>query len=171
MKPTMRLASRLLLAFVLFMIGMTSYGVSSLAAHAFSEGLEFLDGTQPSSAGIFESTNWTLDIVDAGGAIIVTLNTPDSRLWCNDLGAEIPTWWRVWDNTSAQNGKRDPAKLADSGWVAVSDFVIHWNDNIISIPQSWSGEIYFQLKMERSGLGDPAGYYSTDPNVIVSEGA
>jgi hypothetical protein len=164
----MRLAFRRLLVFAVLVIGMISYGVSGLASHEFIGGLEFVNGTQPGAVGVFESDEWILSI-DACKAMTVTLNTVGCRLVCSDLGVEIPTWWRVWDSSGNHDGKLDGAELVDSGWIAVSDFIIHWNNEIISIPSGWSGEIKFQLKMERNGLGDPAGSYSSVLDVTVSE--
>jgi len=170
-KPTTRLAFRLLLTFTLLVIVMLFFGVSGFATHEFSGGLEFLVGTQPSSAGVFESTYWILSIVDAGEAMIVTLDTLGCHLVCSALDTEIPTWWRVWDSIGNHDGELDPGELVDSGWIPVSDFIIDWNDETISIPLGWTGGINFQLKMERSGLGDPAGHYSTVLDVTVSEGS
>jgi len=170
-RPEPRSVLKLLLGFGLIVIVIISFCFTGFATHEFFGGLEFLDGTQPTAAGVFESTHWILSIVNADDGMTVTLNTEGCRLMCSDLGVEIPTWWRVWDSTSDQDGELDPGELVDSGWIPASDFIVHWNNDTIEIPLGWTGEINFQLKMERSGLDDPAGYYSTDLNVTVSEGS
>jgi len=139
------------------------------SSYEFSRGgLEFLHGTQLKDAGLFESTQRILTI-RACAPLTVSLETLDCRLICSDLNAEIPSWWRVWDNSGNNDGKLDLGELVDSGWIAAADFVAHWNESRIVAPSGWSGEIRFQLKMERSGLGDPSGHYSTVLDVTASE--
>ena len=134
------------------------------SSYEFSGGLDFLHGTQPTSTGVFESTHWILSI-DACGAMTVTLNTLNCGLLCTWPNAEIPTWWRVWDSTNDNDGK-----LIDTGWITVADF-IKMDGTTITIPPGWSGEIAFQLKMNRSGYGNPAGHYSCSLRVEVDDGS
>jgi len=139
-------------------------------SYEFSGGLEFLYGIQPPTAGIFVSTQWILSI-DACGIVTVTLDTLNCCLLCEDPAAEVPTWWRVWDSNSDNDGELDLGELADSGWIAAADFVAHWNESLIVAPPGWSGEMRFQVKMKRSGIADPAGTCSATLKVDVYDGA
>jgi hypothetical protein len=98
----------------------------------------------------------------------VTLDTEDCRLLRADLGAEIPTWWRIWDSNGDNDGELESGELIDTGWIPVAVF-IGMNGTIITIPADWFGEIRFQLKMERSGHGNPAGHYSCSLGVGVED--
>ena len=137
--------------------------------HVFSGGLEFKDGTEPRAVGTFESTQWILSI-HACSVTTVTLHTLDCRLLCEDPAAEIPTWWRIWDSNSDGDGKLEAGEIVDTGWIPVADFIAHWNLYEIEVPSGWSGEIRFQLRMERSGLADHAGTYSATLRVDVCDG-
>ena len=133
----------------------------------FSGELAFANGTKPEDIGEFASTEWILS-VDACGMTTATLDTLNCRLLA-DPATEIPTWWRVWDSNSDNDGKPDPGELIDTGWIAVADFIAHWNEFKIVIPSGWSGEIKFQAKIERNGLADLAGSYSATLTVDVSD--
>jgi hypothetical protein len=136
-------------------------------SHVFSGGLAFTDGTAPTADGEFESTHWILTI-NACGIMTVTLDALNCRLLA-DLTTEVPTWWRVWDSNSDNDGEPDPGELIDTGWIAVAHFIVHWNEFEITIPPGWSGEIRFQAEMERNGLADLAGSYSATLTVDVSD--
>lgn len=138
------------------------------ASHVFSGGLAFTDGTAPTADGEFESTHWILTI-NACGTTIVTLDTLNCRFLCADLATEVPTWWRVWDSNSDNDGESDPGELIDTGWIAVADFIAHWNQYVIEIAPGWSGKIRFQAKMQRNGVADLAGSYSATLTVDVSD--
>lgn len=140
------------------------------SSYKFSGGLEFLSGTTPPAVGVFESTHWILSI-DACGPMTATLDTLNCRLLCTDLDAEIPTWWRVWDSNADADGELEPGELIDTGWIPVADFIAHWNQYKIEIPAGWSGDINFQVRMERSGVADLAGSYSATLTVDVSDGS
>jgi len=137
-------------------------------SHVFSEGLAFTDGTAPTADGEFESTLWILS-VNACGIMTVTLDTLNCRFLCAYLATEVPTWWRVWDSNSDNDGELDSGELIDTGWIAVADFIAHWNEFEIVIPPGWSGEIRFQAKMERNRLANLAGSYSATLTVDVSD--
>ena len=138
------------------------------SSHVFSGGLAFIDGTVPTAVGEFESTHWILTI-NACGTMIVTLDTLNCRFLCADLATEVPTWWRVWDSSGNNDGEPDSEELIDTGWIAVADFIAHWNEFEIVIPPGWSGEIRFQAKMNRCGIADLAGSYSSTLTVDVSD--
>jgi len=140
------------------------------ASYVFSGELAFPDGAEPKAVGAFESTQWILS-VNACGKALITLHTLNCRLLCSDPDAEIPSWWRVWDSNSNNDGEPDPGELVDSGWISGAEFIAHWNLYEIEIPSGWSGKITFQMKMERSRLGDHAGTYSATLKVDVCDGS
>ena len=112
----------------------------------FSGELAFADGTEPEDIGDFASTEWILS-VDACGMTTATLDTLNCRLLA-DPATEVPTWWRVWDSNSDNDGEPDPGELIDTSWITVADFIAHWNEFKIVIPSGWSGEIAFQARMD-----------------------
>jgi len=79
-----------------------------------------------------------------------------------DTCYEIATEWRVWDSSHG-------GEVIDTGWVAVAVFEEMFENDDIVVPSGWSGEIYFQLRMTRYGLGDHSGDYSAVLTVDVPE--
>jgi len=136
--------------------------------YVFSGGLAFTDGTEPAAVGTFESTHWILS-VSACEKAVITLYTLNCRLLCSALDAEIPSWWRVWDSSSDNDGEHDSGELVDTGWIAAAEFIAQRNLYKIYIPTGWSGKITFQLRMERSGFGHHAGSYSAALKVDVHD--
>jgi len=136
--------------------------------YEFSGELAFANGTGPEDVGEFESSQWILS-VNACGTAVITLHTLNCRFLCSDLDAEIPSWWRVWDNNGNNNEELEEGELIDTRWIPVAEFIARWNLKEIEIPAGWSGEIRFQLKMERSHLADHAGTYSAILKVDVRD--
>ena len=166
----LRILEPLLIVLIsLMMLGVIGLTAASESSYQFSGGLDFSLGTQPSDSGEFLSNQWILS-VDASGVMTVCLDTKDCRLQSSDLDAKIPTWWRVWDSTSDNDGILEDGELIDTGWIPVADFIA-MNGAIITIPAGWSGEIMFQLKMKRSGYGNRAGHYSCSLGVEVDDGS
>jgi hypothetical protein len=160
----------LIVLIFLMMLGVIGLTATSESSYQFSRGLDFSLGTQPADSGEFLSNQWILSVVDASAGMTVSLDTEDCRLQHADLAAEIPTWWRVWDSTSDNDGILDDGKLIDTGWIPVTQFIA-MNGAIITIPPGWSGEILFQLKMKRSGYGNRAGGYSCSLRAEVNDGS
>lgn len=166
----LRILEPLLIVLIsLMMLGVIGLTAASESSYQFCEGLDFSLGTQPSDSGEFLSNQWILS-VDASGVMTVCLDTKDCRLQSSDFDAKIPTWWRVWDSTSDNDGILQDGELIDTGWIPVADFIA-MNGAIITIPAGWSGEIMFQLKMKRSGYGNRAGHYSCSLGVEVDDGS
>ena len=152
---------------ILGTIGLVATGESM---HQFSGGLGFSSGIQPLDSGNFFSEQGILS-VDASAGMIVSLNTENCRMQSTDFDTEILTWWRVWDSNANADGKLEPGELIDTGWMPVEQFIAIYSGSKIIIPADWSGEIRFQLRMERKGLGNPAGHYSCALGVKVDDGS
>jgi len=132
-------------------------------------GLKLPDaGIAPTAVGVFDSTQWILS-VSACRPMIVTLDTLNCRLLCADPIMEVPTWWRVWDSSSDNDGEHDSGELVDTGWIPAAGFIAHWNLYEIGVPAGWSVEIRFQLRMERSHHADRAASYSATLGVDVHD--
>jgi len=133
--------------------------------------LQILGGWDPRATGVFESNTLTVRITTVTAAKVF-INTADCRLTrIGHVGPywEIPTEWRVWDTTSNQDGHLDPGEVVDSGWLVVAAFMETYQDSPIVVPPGWAGEICFQMRMTRSGLGNSAGDYSAALTVDVAE--
>ena len=94
----------------------------------------------------------------------MTLGTESCRLLRvppSSHGREICTEWRVWEDHGGA--------IIDTGWLPVALFEAMFEANDIALPSGWSGEIYFQARVVRRGLGDHAGDYSAALAVSVSE--
>jgi hypothetical protein len=160
MRPTSKTLAFLALGII---VGVTQ-GLATAPDVQFSGDLEILEGWDPSATGIYESNKWILHIVTYTASASVALDTTACmlmRIGYNDPYWEIPTEWRVCDS-------REGAVI-DSGWLAVATFMEMFQDNPIVVPSGWSGEIYFQVRMTRYGLGHSAGDYSAALTVIVTE--
>ena len=131
--------------------------------HSFEGSLQISGDWNPRASGVFEGDVWELHI-QACAETTVTLNTDSCRLTrvgSEDPRYEILTEWCVSDSHGGE--------VIDTGWIAVALFEeIFENDDIV-VPSGWSGEIYFQLRMTRCGLGDHSGDYSAALTVDVSE--
>ncbi len=133
--------------------------------HSFSGNLrmQHANAWNPRVSGVFESNIWVLHIQTCAAAS-VTLGTESCslmRMSPSTHGCEIPTEWRVWDNHAGT--------VVDTGWLPVALFEAMFENDFISIPSGWSGEIYFQMRMTRHGLGNRSGDYSAALTVSVSE--
>jgi len=127
----------------------------------FSGNLQIPHGWAPRASGVFEGNVWVLHIKSCG-VTVVSLDTDHCRLTRvghQELRFEIPTEWRVWDDHEGE--------IVNTGWVPVAQFQAMFETNSIAIPPGWSGEIYFQARMIRNGLGDPAGDYSAALTVEI----
>ena len=151
--------------------------VCAIQGLAIEPDVEFLDGFSlqipggwgPRATGVFESSILSVRITTYSAAKF-SLNTAASRLIrIGHVGShwEIPTEWKVWDSTSNQDGHLDSDELVDSGWLEVSAFIQTFQDSPIRIPSGWTGEIYVQMRMTRSGLGNAGGEYSAALTVDV----
>jgi len=131
--------------------------------HGFTGSLQIHSDWNPRASGVFEGGIWTLHI-QACAEITVSLSTDDCRLTragFEDPRYEIPTEWRVWDDHGGV--------VINTGWLAAAVFEEMFENADIVVPSGWSGEIYFQLRMTRYGLGDYSGDYSAALTVDVLE--
>lgn len=135
----------------------------------FLGGLVLLQGSRAVDVGEFESAPWVLTAHAAGNATVI-LDTRDCRLACGGRVCEIPVWWRVWDSFSDCDGLLEYGEVVDTGWVPGPEFLAHWNLYEVQLPPGWTGEIRFQLKLERRGIVDRAGKYFAILRVEVSDG-
>ena len=133
--------------------------------HSFSGNLrmQYANAWNPRASGVFESNIWTLHIQTCTSAT-VTLDTDVCcllRVPPSIHGREIPTEWQVWDNHAGE--------VVNTGWLPVALFKAMFENDVILIPSGWSGEIYFQMRMMRHGLGDRSGDYSAALTASVSD--
>lgn len=166
----LRIVQPLLIGLIFLMIlGAIGPAAASESSYGFSGNLDFLLGTDPWDSGEFLSNQLILSVTDASAGMTVTLYTKSCQLQCTDPGAEIPTWWRIWDSNADEDGELESGELIDTGWIAVADFIADWDKFEIEIKPPWSGKIRFQLKMERKGYGNPAGYYECSLGIGVQD--
>jgi len=130
----------------------------------FSGNLQIPHGWNPRASGVFEGNIWTLHI-QACAATMIALDT-DACCLTRMAGYEGPRWeipteWRVWDDHGGE--------VINTGWLAVALFKVMFEKGVIVVPSGWAGEIYFQLRMTRYGLGDYPGDYSAALTVDVVE--
>ncbi|MFW6049342.1 MAG: hypothetical protein ACOC88_04120 [Candidatus Bipolaricaulota bacterium] len=132
-----------------------------------SGSLDFDDGTAPGDSGTFESGIWSVEIkTDVETDVsLISQDLPVSRL--DDPESEIPTWWKFWDEGADEDGVLEQGEQVDTGWVKIESYSPHMVLHELELPAGWDGELYVQLKMERSGLDDRAGYYSANVRVEV----
>jgi len=131
--------------------------------HHFAGSLQISGDWNPAASGVFEGSVWELHI-QACAETTVSLGTDDCRLTrvgSEDPRYEILTEWRVWDDLGGV--------VIDTGWLAVAVFEEMFESGAITVPSGWSGEIHFQLRMIRYGLGDHSGDYSAALTVDVPE--
>ena len=152
-------------------------GLANPPVYSFSGSLQIDTGWNPYAEGTYPSPindadAWVLHIQTDDTAAKIALDTADCHLLpigYTDLRYEIPTEWRVWDSTSDNDGKLEAGELIDTGWLPVATFIKRFDDNPITVPSGWSGEISFQARMTRHRLGDSAGDYSAELTVAVTE--
>ena len=172
-----RVVSKSFTLLVLALILCVVQGLANAPVYWFSGSLQIKNGWNPYDEGTYpdpikDEDAWVLHIQTDDTAARISLNTAACRLVrIGHVGPywEIPTEWRVWDSTSNQDGQLDPGELVDSGWLPVVTFMETFQDNPIVVSSGWSGEIYFQVRMTRYGLGNNSGDYSAALTVDVAE--
>ena len=132
-------------------------------SHSFSGSLQIPVDWSPLATGTYEGDVWVLRI-QACGAMAVSVDTEHcrvTRVGYEGPRWEIPTQWRVWDDHGGE--------LVNTGWISVASFQATFESNAIHVPAGWSGNISFQARMIRSGLGDSGGEYLASLTVSVTQ--
>lgn len=172
-----RVVSRSFTLLVLALILCVVQGLANAPVYSFTGSLQISNGWNPYDEGTYpdpitDEDAWVLHIQTGASAAKISLDTtacPLMRIGHVGPYWEILTEWRAWDGTSNQDGQLDPGELVDSGWLPVVTFMETFQDDPIIVPSGWTGEICFQVRMTRYGLGNSAGDYSAALTVSVTE--
>lgn len=133
-----------------------------------SGGFDFPQGTDPNDEGLYSSEIWSIGISTTDQTSLTIIGS-DLPIEVMAGGTELPTWWRCWNEKADNDGNLEATEKVDTGWKKVEKPMTEKRIKEITLQPGWSGEINLQLRIERSGLKDPAGNYQGDMGMFIDQ--